>query len=129
VLVIWWSLSVIVLGFLLYTGRPLRDDFELEQPQRPATARDFIELGCFVELVVIFLIGAAIWLVSQLFLPLVFGAAYALVVKGIRHVVSDRPQTLGKFAPSLLLALFWSTGYIAPLAMLVVAMRLLAGLR
>ncbi len=88
--------------------------------------------GCGVIVVIALALGAALalsWLVLELLVPIVFYAAYELLVRSIGRVANDRHGCEGSLARSLGWGGLWAGIYTVPLALVVFAVHLVLARR
>lgn len=140
---LWWLFGTGVIAAALYSGRPILDDHSYVPPglfhrrkslpdalaHEPSTRFSWFDAlslgldGCAITLVAAFAVLVA-WLLVEAVLPALFFVVYLLIVKALTHAVNYRHRAQGKLGRSLLLGAAWSTAYVAPLALLALALHL-----
>lgn len=145
VLALWWCVWAVTLTRLLYTGRRLSDDHELTAPRswfsssKPShsSAWGLLDIplegcaveGCATAFAIFAIIGLAIvglWLMIEVIIPMLAFVMYFLVRGMLAKVANDEHGCEGQPLRSFGWASVWATVYIAPLALLVWLVHLLA---
>ncbi len=65
------------------------------------------------------LVSLAGWLVAELIAPLLAGAAYVVIVLGLRTVANDRHGCEGRLGRAALWGALWATVFTGPVALLI----------
>jgi len=151
VLAMWWVSWTALLARLLYRGYRIDDDWlyfapwerkRLEAPARPRGTPSSNEpegpfkhctsCGCDAgldsEIVVVVAVAVAVlfgaaWVLVELAAPLLFFAAYSLLLRAVRRVASDRHDCERNGLRAVGWAAAWATVYLAPLAVLAAFLR------
>lgn len=132
VLALWWGVWSVTFVVLLYRGwrvaRDLKSIKGKPRPKHPGRTTSFgnwfdfsggVDLdGCVFVLGLALAIGAA-FLLAELIVPVLLIGAYWLIVRGLTTVANDSHRCEGQLGRALLWGTLWSTGYTAPLAILV----------
>jgi hypothetical protein len=137
VLAVWWSLWLIVLTRLLYTGQRVTDDHQMREPRNwfasdKATAEskkdqesawwDGFFWGWFwgdgdgvLILIGLFLLLAAVWILFEIAIPVLLFLLYFVTRGMLAQVVNDRHDCRGRVGRALSWSLVWATVYTVPL--------------
>jgi hypothetical protein len=134
VLALWWSVWLVVLTWLLFTGRLVTDDHQLGKPRRWFQF-DFSDLlpsldpwdliftnklgdwmfGCALG-VLLLAIVAVVWILIELAIPAILFLLYFVTRGMLAQVVNDRHHCKGRLGRALSRGFLWATVYTAPLA-------------
>lgn len=148
VLAVWWLLSSALLGFLLYRGFRLKDDFVFvpfwRRSRAPAggggasggsgSSSSWLDsCGCdgcsgvdgegvlvalALAVVLAVLLGAA-WVVAEIALPVLLFSAYAVIHRAITRVAHDTHACEGNVGRAIGWGIAWATIYVVPLSAVV----------
>jgi hypothetical protein len=136
VLGLWWVVSALGLGHVLFHGTVAADDGDRLEPTGLVSAPKitFGPVGVtaargpavgqgrailFLGVLAIGLLFLFAWLLAELLFPALFLGAYAVLATATRAATRDRHDCRGHFARSLLWGAIWATIYTAPLAVVV----------
>jgi hypothetical protein len=134
VLGVWWLLWTFVLGFLLYRGYRLKDDWHYFTPWEMADEDSCWPTGCdggdgclledgailiVVAVLIAALVVGAAWVLVEVALPLVFLIAYSVLARALRRVAHDDHGCERQLGRAFLWGAVWSTIYLLPIAGLI----------